>query len=66
MPEKRFVITCRECTHFKPFADQEYGECTRKMFRGAIVKSSDYCSYAEKKASLTEYDDHTTSGLLEE
>ena len=64
MPEKRFVTICSECKHFKPFAEPDYGECMKKMFRGAILKTTDYCSYAE--LPLPEHDDHTVSGLLDD
>lgn len=64
MPEKRFVITCRECKFFRAYTDGTYGNCTRTINHGAVYRTSDYCSYAE--LAVPEFDDHDVSGLLEE
>ena len=64
MPENRFVITCRECKYFRAYTDGTYGNCTRTINRGAVVKTTDYCSYADYP--LPEVDDHDVSGLLDD
>ena len=64
MPEKRFVTLCGECRNFRPIPNSDYGTCQKHNFHGAVVKSTDYCSYAE--LPLPEIDDHDVSGLLED
>ena len=68
------VVRCSECEHFRPFhssSDSLYGHCLNRQFYGVTVRTHDFCSYAsekreQEKLPIPEYDDHNTSGLLEE
>lgn len=64
MPEKRFIITCRECKYFRAYTDGTYGNCMRTINHGAVYRTSDFCSYAEM--TVSDIDNHDVSGLLEE
>lgn len=64
MPEKRYIVTCRECKYFRPYTDGTYGNCTRAINHSAVYRKSDFCSYTEP--AVPEFDDHDVSGLLEE
>lgn len=58
------VIFCKDCRYFRPIPDAPYGTCHKQTFHGAVVKETDYCSYADYPLPI--YDDHNESGLLEE
>ena len=58
------VIFCKDCKYFRPIPNSDYGTCQKHNFHGAVVKSTDYCSYAE--LPLPEIDDHDVSGLLDD
>lgn len=67
MPEKRLVITCRECKFFRAYTDGTYGNCARTVNHGAVYRKTDFCNYAEQKeVPLPEIDDHDVSGLIDE
>ena len=59
------ITPCSECEHFRSFGNG-YGECCHSPSRTAVMKTTDFCSYAKKKVPLPEFDDHTVSGLLDD
>lgn len=60
------LIRCSECRNFRPMPNSDYGTCQKRAFYGAVVKTTDYCSYAVPKSPPLEYDDHDVSGLIDE
>lgn len=62
MSDKK-IIPCKHCRHYQAFGDG-YGKCARHDGSAkAVMRETDYCSYAEYCYG---WEEKTESGLLDE